>query len=423
MLTTWDRSEKVTTTEATTWSTLPSEVIRLVLQNCSFYELGTVGQVERRARQTARDLICSEEWLCIPSNRQAAQAALWRGKCARFVVAELAGHGGAVRSISACLGRVATGSDDRRCTLLPSALTVRRSTCVLHRREVTCVALCSDSTRLATGGSDGVVRVFGVGEGVGQGRVIASQCQHELMVDRSFEPVTSIVRSLAWADASLYCGMMGGGPYRWHLPTSVVESPPASAEVARSPHEAATVALAVDGPLVVSGAHDCTVRLWTTPTAPLDCRAILHGHRGAVSSVCASNAHSLVVSGSFDRTIRLWDVRSGCCTASLPSGGRVRSLALCGAVLASSSEDETHISVWDVTVVGDGADGRRAQLMATLDGEHQGTITALAVDGDGGRIVSGDIWGMTRIWLPCAERAERWACKEYGRPRAVGGEV
>jgi len=67
--------------------------------------------------------------------------------------------------------------------------------------------------------------------------------------------------------------------------------------------------VADDGMTIVSGSDDRTVRLWNTITWQ-QIRA-MSGHGGGVNSVSASNAMGRIISASDDDDIRIWDGRDG----------------------------------------------------------------------------------------------------------------
>ena len=78
-----------------------------------------------------------------------------------------------------------------------------------------------------------------------------------------------------------------------------------------------------DGRRVASGSDDKTVRLWDADSG--ECLHVMEGHSHWVKSVCWSPDGRRVASGSWDETVRLWDVASGCQLTCLDSEGIVRS--------------------------------------------------------------------------------------------------
>jgi transcriptional regulator with XRE-family HTH domain len=162
------------------------------------------------------------------------------------------------------------------------------ATLVGHSGTVWGVALSSDGQLLASGGTDGTVRLW----------------------------ETGVERQLAILQGHT------GGVWR--------------------------VALSADGRLVAGGgANDGFVRLWETATGqPL---ATLQGHTGVIWGLALSADGRLLASGGGDGTVRLWDTSSGRQLATLQgNSGAVYGLALStdGELLTSSTEDGT-VSLWD----------------------------------------------------------------------------
>lgn len=81
-----------------------------------------------------------------------------------------------------------------------------------------------------------------------------------------------------------------------------------------------TVAFAPQGKLIATGGQDCTLKLWDWQG---HCLQTLEGHTSAISSLAfwqgGTQDAPLLVSGSHDETIRLWDIASGQCVKVLRS--------------------------------------------------------------------------------------------------------
>jgi len=71
-----------------------------------------------------------------------------------------------------------------------------------------------------------------------------------------------------------------------------------------------SIAIAPDGKTLASGSWDRTVKLWNLETGEL--RRTLHGHAKQVYSVAFSPDGRTLASGDLNGTIKLWSTRSGC---------------------------------------------------------------------------------------------------------------
>jgi len=70
-----------------------------------------------------------------------------------------------------------------------------------------------------------------------------------------------------------------------------------------------------DGTLLVSGSHDCTVKLWDVQTGGVI--KTFSGHTSLVSSVSISTDCTTVASGSGDGRVYLWDIQTGECYCTI----------------------------------------------------------------------------------------------------------
>ncbi|MEG5058829.1 NACHT domain-containing protein [Microcoleus sp. A2-C5] len=109
-----------------------------------------------------------------------------------------------------------------------------------------------------------------------------------------------------------------------------------------------SVAFSPDGKILASGSYENTIKLWDVKTG--ECLKVLQGHTGSVMSVTFNPDGNILASGSFDRTIRLWDIRTGKCLKTLQNHTKVVfSLAFhpAGEILASGSGDKT-VRLWNI---------------------------------------------------------------------------
>jgi WD40 repeat protein len=152
--------------------------------------------------------------------------------------------------------------------------------------------------------------------------------------------------------------------------------------------EITVVAFSGDGMFVVSGANDCTVKVWSAKTGVE--LSTMSGHTHAISSVALSRDGKLGVSGSYDSTVRLWESETGTELYVLDGHeGTVLSVALSGddKLIALGSRDHT-VRVWDVAT---------GTHLYTMDG-HEGSVTSVAFSDDSSLIISGSKDGTIRTW-------------------------
>jgi WD40 repeat protein/tRNA A-37 threonylcarbamoyl transferase component Bud32 len=142
------------------------------------------------------------------------------------------------------------------------------------------------------------------------------------------------------------------------------------------------------------------VPLWDGATGKL--RAILAGHKEAVTAVVFSPGSDALVTTSLDGTARLWDPATGAQRCLLGGhNGAVHGAAFSpdGKRVATVSED-TIVRIWDVAT---------GQLWLTLTG-HQGPVYCAVFSPDGQRLATTSGDGTARLWpvdpLPLA-RARR----------------
>ncbi|RYO77156.1 hypothetical protein DL764_010237 [Monosporascus ibericus] len=82
-----------------------------------------------------------------------------------------------------------------------------------------------------------------------------------------------------------------------------------------------SVAFSADGSRLASGSYDGTVKVWDAATGA--CLSTLTGHGGQVHSVAFSGDGSRLASGSDDRTVKVWDAATGACLSTLTGHGRL----------------------------------------------------------------------------------------------------
>ncbi|WP_242717025.1 WD40 domain-containing protein [Microcoleus vaginatus] len=142
------------------------------------------------------------------------------------------------------------------------------------------------------------------------------------------------------------------------------------------------------GEMLASGSGDETLRLWNVDTG--ECLKTLQGHTKNVFSVAFDSAGEILASGSADKTVRLWNIGSGECLKTLEGHfDQVRSIALSpsGEILASGSFDQT-AKLWDI---------RTGECLNTLQG-HCNQVGSVAFHPAGEILVSGSYDQTLRLW-------------------------
>ncbi|XP_067006198.2 transcription initiation factor TFIID subunit 5 [Anabrus simplex] len=148
------------------------------------------------------------------------------------------------------------------------------------------------------------------------------------------------------------------------------------------------VCFAPHGYYFATGSHDKTARLWATDQhQPL---RIFAGHFSDVDCVQFHPNSNYVATGSSDRTVRLWDcVTGGHVRLMTGHKGPIYALAFSveGRFLASAGA-ECRILLWDLA---------HGHLLAELTG-HTGAIHSLAFSRDGHVLTSGSLDCSIRLW-------------------------
>ncbi|KAF9237048.1 quinon protein alcohol dehydrogenase-like superfamily [Melanogaster broomeanus] len=158
-----------------------------------------------------------------------------------------------------------------------------------------------------------------------------------------------------------------------------------------------------DGSRIISGSDDRTIRIWDAdkgtlvyrPTADLESAPFtLTGHNSDIYSLAVSPCGTLLASASKDTTVRLWDLSTGTELSHLVRQHRlaVRCVVFSrdGKRIVTGSQDAT-VRVWDVESVGSMGAQKR----------HKSLVSHLAFSADGKRIVSGGLDKTVRMW--CAK--------------------
>ena len=239
-----------------------------------------------------------------------------------------------------------------------------------HSTRGTSVAFSPDGRRLASGSSDGTIRVWDVSSG-----------QSVAMLEGHSDAVLSVAYSPD--GRRLASGSSDGTIRAWD-----VSSGQSVAALQGHSDAVLSVAYSPDGRRLAAAYSDRKIRIWDLFSG--HSVATLHGHAYAdLSSVAYSPNRRHLASGSSDGTIRVWDVSSGRSVATLQGQAAVLSVAYSpdGRRLASGSDDKT-IHVWDVS---------SGQSVATLQG-HSAAVRSVSFSPDGRCLASASLDQTIRVW-------------------------
>ncbi|MBX6390656.1 MAG: protein kinase [Frankia sp.] len=249
-----------------------------------------------------------------------------------------------------------------------------------HSGPVWSTAISPDGSRVASGSSDGTVKVWSLGSA----SLIGTGSGHSGWVGAvAFSPKGGVLAS-GGVDGTVRLWSVGGGA-------------PQQVGVGSAHTDTVwSLAFSPDGNRLASAGFDGTVRLWdvSNPANPV-LLGTATGHSGRVQSVAFSPSGNLVASGGTDRTIRLWDVSDPGNPRQITSvaahGDTVWKVAFSpsGNRLASASNDRT-AKVWNVSSGG-------LSLVGTASG-HTASVGAVAFTPDGRTLATGSVDQTARLW-------------------------
>ncbi|KIJ70519.1 hypothetical protein HYDPIDRAFT_172320 [Hydnomerulius pinastri MD-312] len=143
---------------------------------------------------------------------------------------------------------------------------------------------------------------------------------------------------------------------------------------------------------VLSCSDDTTVKLWDVPSQSEVITFTAHSDYVRSGEVSSSNPH-LVLTGSYDATMRLFDSRSGECEMVMggdtPGASPVEQVLMMPSGTLALSAAGPILRMWDLN-----AGGRCIRALSN----HQKTITSLAFDANAGRLLTGSLDQMVKVY-------------------------
>ena len=283
-------------------------------------------------------------------------------------------HGAPVRGVAfagdAVVSAAADGAVVWRAAAEPSASPGAR---LAAGDDLRALAVAPDGRLLVTGGADGRVRAWDLGDAPPRARELARHdgAVEAVLFDRSGRLVLS-----AGADGTARLADLRGGPAR---------------TLAHPSGAVRCGAFSPDGRRLATGAQDGLVRLWDVQD--LSAPKVLRGHGDEVVALAFSPDGARLASASLDRSARLWSPSGAAERALTGHAGRVYDLAFspAGDRLVTASQDGT-ARVWAL-----GAEAVPGDSPMILRG-HSEAVVAAAFSPSGEHVVTASRDGTARVW-------------------------
>lgn len=272
-------------------------------------------------------------------------------------------------AVSANGALLATGGEDGVVRVWDPAAGERRSELTGHDGAVLAAAVSADGTRLLTGCADGTGRVWDLEQGT-SGPILR-------------EHAGAVNAVAIHPDGSRAATGGSDGTIRlWSLETGKT-----LATLRGHVNDVTSLEFSPDGTRLASGSRDNTVWLWNVETGARVWTA--RDHLNDVTAVSFSPDGDVLASGSLDETVRLWRASDGAALSRLKETAGVTACAF--------SKDGVRLAVANVRGTVTVRDAATGDEVTSIRG-HGAAVSSVAFLPDGRRLVTGSEDGKATLW-------------------------